>query len=201
MNLSICFLILFDRLNGCGCWVCVGYMGCCGGCIGPCWGFGGCMGWQHFSIRIIQIWIVKTDLHIDCRTLIKIWKLNSCEMLPFSSVLLPVNWLHISSHTICSKCSKCRISLTIKTLKSQVLVDRTSYDTPCRGTAHQFIFLFLTYFAWKIYGNTDNQGASIQDPSPSTRGVCQPRMGSSSSDRHQEAGECTTKGKGQQGSS
>ena len=39
-----------------------------------------------------------------------------------------------------------------------------------------------------------DQGASIQDPSPSTRGVCQPRMGSSSSDRHQEAGVCTTKG-------
>jgi hypothetical protein len=35
---------------------------------------------------------------------------------------------------------------------------------------------------------------SIQDPSTSTRGVCQPCMGSSSSDRHQEAGECTTKG-------
>jgi hypothetical protein len=30
-------------------------------------------------------------------------------------------------------------------------------------------------------------------PVTHTRGVCQPRMESSSSDRHQEAGECTTK--------
>jgi hypothetical protein len=34
----------------------------------------------------------------------------------------------------------------------------------------------------------------LEDPSPSTGGVCQPRMGSSSPDRHQEAGVCTTKG-------
>ena len=26
---------------------------------------------------------------------------------------------------------------------SQVLVDRTPYGTPCRGTAHQFIFVYF----------------------------------------------------------
>ena len=39
-----------------------------------------------------------------------------------------------------------------------------------------------------------DQGASIQDPRASTGGVYQPRMGSSSSDKHQEAGVCTSKG-------
>ena len=62
----------------------------------------------------------------------------------------------------------------------QVLVDRTPYRHMVSHVVvpptnlFSFIFLFLTYFAWKIYGNTDNQGASIQDPSPSTRGVWDP---------------------------